>query len=232
MGAADRAFRIFMQFQFAKTHGQRIDQQQPPDQRLSRTEDQLDDFRRLNDSQQARQNSQHPAFRTRRNKSRRWRLRIQAAIARTFLSAEHARLPFKTKDRGIRVRLSRQHARIVHQVPRWEIVSAVRDDVEILEDLQRVFTAESSGKFHNIYIGIDGFQRVFRRVELRTPNVAGPVNHLALPGTRSTAPPARRHRYTELSRPSASVGPLRRPLAESDAANTAPSLPASIVSSN
>ena len=44
MGAAYRAIRVLAQFQLAEAHGQRIHQQQPPDQRLAHTQDQFDDL--------------------------------------------------------------------------------------------------------------------------------------------------------------------------------------------
>jgi len=44
MGAASRALWIFPQLQLAELHPQRIDQQQPPNQRIATTQNQFDSF--------------------------------------------------------------------------------------------------------------------------------------------------------------------------------------------
>src|SRR5215469_3518061 len=54
MRAACRAIGIFPQFEFAEFHAEGIDQQQPADERVALTEDQLDGLGSLNHPDQAR----------------------------------------------------------------------------------------------------------------------------------------------------------------------------------
>src|ERR1035441_3274473 len=74
----------------------------------------------------------------------RWRLRIETAIARSLFGGKHTRLPLKTKNRPVNIRLAREHASIVDQVARGKIVGAVGNDVELAKQLQRV----GAGQFH------------------------------------------------------------------------------------
>ena len=134
MGSANRAIRILAQLEFAKLHAQGVDQQQTSDQRLARAQNQLDGFRRLHHADQSGQNAQHSTFRAGRHQSRRWRLGIQAAIARPFFGGENAGLAFKAEDRAINVWLAGEHAGIIHQITRGKIVCSVHNDVKVGKD--------------------------------------------------------------------------------------------------
>ena len=91
--------------------------------------DQLDRLGRLDHADDARQHAEHAAFGAARHEAGRRRLGIQAAIARAVLRREHRRLSFEPEDAAVRVRLAEQHARVVHEIARREIVGAVEDDV-------------------------------------------------------------------------------------------------------
>ena len=91
------------------------------------------DFGRLNHADQSGQNSEHSAFGARRHQSRRWRLGIQAAIARAFFGRENAGLAFEAENRAVNVGLAGEHAGVVHQIAGGKIVGAVGDDVEFAE---------------------------------------------------------------------------------------------------
>ncbi len=138
MLAANRALGILAQLQLPEAHVERIHQQQAPDERLAFAENELDGLRRLDDADQAGQNSQHSALGATRHKARRRRLGIQAAITWPILSGEDAGLAFEAEDRSVRVRLAQQHACVVHQIARGEVVRAVGDDVVVLQDVERV----------------------------------------------------------------------------------------------
>src|ERR1700722_17853254 len=133
MLAAHRAIRILAQLQFAELHSQRIEQQQPADETVTPPENQLDRLHRLNRSDDSREHTEHAALSARRHKSRRRRLGIEAAVARTIRHAKHSNLPLKPKNRSVNVRLAEQNARIVYEIPRRKIIGSVDDDVEILE---------------------------------------------------------------------------------------------------
>src|SRR5205085_7782798 len=91
----------------------------------------------------ARQHAEYAAFSTRRHKSGRRRLWIQAAITRTAFRPEHTRLSFKAKDRAIDVGFAGQHAGIVDEIARREIIRAVNNDVVIAEQLKRVLARQA-----------------------------------------------------------------------------------------
>ena len=133
--AAHRAVRILPELQLAEPHPQRVVDQEPADQRLADAGDQLDRLGRLDDADDARQHAEHAAFGAARHEPGRRRLRIQAAIARTVLGREHRRLPLEPEDAAVGVRLAEQHARVVGQIARREVVGAVEDDVVRLEQL-------------------------------------------------------------------------------------------------
>src|SRR4029077_9390687 len=96
----------------------------------SDAENQLDYFRSLHHANESRQNPKNAPFRARRHQARRWRLRIQAAIARPVFRREHAGLTFKAEDRSVDIRLASQHTSIVYQIPRREVIGSIGDDVE------------------------------------------------------------------------------------------------------
>ena len=138
MRAAHRAVRILPQLQLAEAHPQRVVDQEAADQRLADAGDQLDRLGRLDHADDARQHAEHAAFGAARHQPGRRRLGIQAAIARAVLGREHRRLPLEPEDAAVGVRLAEQHAGVVRQVARREVVGAVEDDVVGLEQLQRV----------------------------------------------------------------------------------------------
>src|SRR3954453_1850044 len=133
MRTAHRAFRIFPQHQFPEFHPQCIDQEQSTDQRITNTKNELDDLGRLHYAHKTGQDSQDTALGAGWNQPRRWRLRVEAAIARAILGREYAGLSFKTKDRSVHIRLSRQHASVVYQIARGEVIGAIGDKVELAE---------------------------------------------------------------------------------------------------
>src|SRR5690348_2163959 len=155
MRSAHRALRIFAQFQFPELEIQRIEQQQTANQRLALAENQLDGFKRLNRTDDAGQHSQYSAFGTAWNEARRWRLRVEAAVARAFAGVKYGSLPLEAKDAAVNIRLSQQNASIVHQVPGGEIVRAVDDDVIVAEDIERVLGSQPRLVGNHLHVWID-----------------------------------------------------------------------------
>ncbi len=62
MGSARRAIRILAQLQLAEAHGQRVDEQQAPNERFARAENQLDRLSRLHYADETGQDAEHSAF--------------------------------------------------------------------------------------------------------------------------------------------------------------------------
>ena len=74
------------------------------------------------------------------------RLGIQAAVARAAGRREHRRLAFEAEDAAVDVRLPQQHAGVVDEVARGEVVGAVEDDVVVAEDVERVRRRERASR--------------------------------------------------------------------------------------
>ncbi len=98
MRAAHRALGIFAQLKLAELHTQGINQQQASNQRITIAQNQFDDFGGLDYSDQSGQNSQDSAFGAGRHQPRRWRLGIQAAVARALFCSEDAGLAFEAEN--------------------------------------------------------------------------------------------------------------------------------------
>src|SRR5215204_6097171 len=178
--AANRALRILAQFELAELHRPRVKQQQTIDQQIFRTENDLDRFVCLDRPDNARQYTEHTTFRARRHEAGRRRLRIQAAIARALLGPEDARLTFKPENRAVDVWLAAQHTRVVHEIARGKVVSAVDDDVVVAEESHRVVTRETRLVRFDLDVRIDIAQTIARAFDLATAEIFGAVNDLSL----------------------------------------------------
>src|ERR1700674_1936556 len=178
--AAHRTVAVLAQLEHAELHVDGIDQQQTSDQRFAFAQDELDDFRGLHHSHQTRQDAKYTALGAGRNQARRWRFRIQAAIAWTLFGSKHAGLTFEAEDGSIHIRLAGQHASIINEVASGEVVGAVGDDVKITKEFQSVRAAKPRIKRPQIQKGIDRLELVSRRVELLAPHIGGGVNDLPL----------------------------------------------------
>src|SRR5205085_9125440 len=82
---------------------------------------------------EAGQNAQDSAFGARGNQSRRWRLGIQAAVARAFFHRKHAGLPLETKDGTVDIWLSGEYTCVIHQVAGGKVVRSIGYDLEVAE---------------------------------------------------------------------------------------------------
>ena len=178
--AARGALRILAQVERAKAHAQRIHEQQPSGEALSDSEDELERLGRLNRADDSRQHAEHAALGAARNESRRWRLAEETAIARRICGREHRCLSLEAIDAAVHVRLAEQHARVVHEIARLEVVGAVDDDVVRPDDLERVARCERRLVRLDLDVRIEILDAVARRVELALADRARAVKHLAL----------------------------------------------------
>src|SRR5262249_40368403 len=104
--AADRALRILAQFQLAEAHLERVEEEQAPNQRLSRSEQQFHGFGCLDYADYAGKNSQHASFGAAGHQSGGRRLRIKATIAGPSRHTKHRCLAFEPEDTAVDVRLT------------------------------------------------------------------------------------------------------------------------------
>ena len=115
--------------------GESVQQNQSADQRLTDAEDQLHRLERLNTSHDSGQHAEDASFGAGGNQAGRRRLPKEASVTRALFGIEHRRLSLEPEDGAVDVGLSQQNAGVVDQIPGWEIVRAVHDDVEITQDL-------------------------------------------------------------------------------------------------
>src|SRR3954470_19618972 len=118
MQPADGTLGIPGQLELAKTHLQRVVDQEPSDQRVAGAKNQLDGFRRLDRSDDPGQYTEHAGFGATRHEAVRRRLRMQAAVTRTVRRREDGGLSFEAKNAAPRVGLSIEHARVIDEVSR------------------------------------------------------------------------------------------------------------------
>src|SRR6185369_3133370 len=178
--AAHRALRILRKLQFAKTHRQRIHEQQPTDQWLAGTEYELDDLRRLDDAQQARQHAEHSALGARWHQTGRRRLRIKTPVEGPRRIREYRCLPFKAKNRGVNIDLACQHAGVIDEITRGEVVGAVGNDVEVAEDVEGVRAGEFGVELSYVDEWIESPNAFRGTIDLRLADIAGCEQHLPL----------------------------------------------------
>src|SRR4051794_32042933 len=95
--SADRAVHVATNLNFPNGHVEHADLKQPTDQRFAFSEEILDGFRGLNHAYESRKDAENSPFGTRRNFAWRWRLGIQAAVARAILRLEHRGLSLEAK---------------------------------------------------------------------------------------------------------------------------------------
>ena len=85
---------------------------------------------------------------------------------------EDAGLAFEAEDRAVDVRLAQEHAGVVDQVARREVVRAVDDDVVVLQDLERVGAGEHGVVLHHIQVRVEALQHDLGGVDLEPADVA------------------------------------------------------------
>ena len=179
--AADRALRIAPQTQLAELHVERVEQQQTPHERSPLAQRELQNLRRLNAPDDARQHPQHAALGAARHHPRRRRLGIKAAVTRPAqVRREDTRLSVEAENRPVNIGLLQDHARVVREVARREIVRAIHDDVVLPDDLERVLAAQAHVVAHDFHVRIDLVDRLLGRLGFRAAHIARAVNDLPL----------------------------------------------------
>ena len=170
---ADRALGVLAELELAELHLQRVEQQQPADQRVADPDDQLDDLVGLERADDPGQHAEHAALGAGRHQARRRRLREEAAVARPLRSPEDRDLALETEDRAVDVGLAQHHAGVVDQVAGREVVGPVHDEVVVLEQVERVAGFEPGLVRDDPDVRVDPAQALGRGFDL------GPAHVLA-----------------------------------------------------
>ena len=178
--SADLALGVLAQLDELEGHIQGVVEQQAPDQRRPRAQDQLERLGRLQRADGARQHAQHPALGAGRHQPGGRRLGEQAAVARSRPRVEHAHLPVEAEDRAVHVGLAQQHAHVVGQVARREVIRAVDDHVVIGGDAHGVRRSERLVVSVHLDVGVQVQHAPARRLDLQHVQRLHAVDHLAL----------------------------------------------------
>ena len=178
--SANRTVRILAQLEFPNVERESVQQNQSADQRLTDAEDQLHRLERLNTSHDSGQHAENASFGAGGNQTGRRRLAKEASVTWALFSIEHRRLSLEAEDGAIGVGLSQQNAGVVDQIPGWEIVRAVHDDIEITQYLQCVVRGEAGVEPLDLRVGIEVVDPRLGRIELRRADGARAVDDLTL----------------------------------------------------
>ena len=135
---------------------ERVEQQQPADERLADLRGQLDRLVRLQRADDPRQHAEHAALGARRRQLRRRRLREEAAVARALVRLEHRHLALEAVDRAVDDGDAAPHGRVVDEVPRREVVGAVDDQVPaVVEDPVDVLRGQALAVGDDVDVGVE-----------------------------------------------------------------------------
>ena len=226
---ADRALGIATDRDLGERGRERVEEQQPPDQRVADAERQLERLVRLQRADHAGQHAEDAALGAARRQLGRRRLREQAAVARALVRLEDRRLALEAEDRAVhdRDRRARRPRRSAgsgwgscRPRRRSRPIPAPRIVVDVLR-------GEPLLDRDDLDVRVELLERAPRRSRLRLAEARGRVQHLALeirlvhdvvvddaragprPRPRGTGPPAsrgRRRRSAACSSRAASAG--------------------------
>ena len=160
---------------------ERVEEEEPPGERVAALEDQLQRLVRLDRADDPRQHAEHAALRAARRELGGRRLREEAAVARPDARVEHGDLALEAEDRAVDDRDPAPHGRVVHEVARREVVGAVDDHVPAVgEDPVDVLGGEPLLERHDLHVGVERLERPLRGADLRLAEPVGRVHDLAL----------------------------------------------------
>jgi hypothetical protein len=103
-----------------------------------------------------------------------------AAVAGPFGGPEHAQLPLEAEDRAVHVRDAEQHAGVVDEVARREVVGPVDDEVVATDHVQGVLRRQVRLVLDDLHVRVDLEDRRLGRVDLVRADVRGAVDDLPL----------------------------------------------------
>ena len=115
------------------------------------------------DAEQSGQHAEDAAFGAGGHEARRRRLGVEAAVAGAALRREDRGLALEAEDRGVDVGLAEQHAGVVDEVARREVVRAVGDDVVVARRSRSAFSEVSARLVgHDLDVRVDVAQPLGR----------------------------------------------------------------------
>src|SRR5690606_20305521 len=124
--------------------------------------------------------AEYSALRTARDESRRWRFAEEAAVAGTGFGGEYGHLALEAEDAPVHVGDSAQHARVVHQIARGEVVGAVDDHIVAAKNLERVLRSQSGVVRLHVHMRVHVGDPVASGVELRPAEILRSMDYLTV----------------------------------------------------
>ena len=133
------ARRITINAQGGESRAQCIVENKLADERFTDVEENLDCFDGLERTDHAGQDAEDARFGTRRRQFGRWRFGKETPVTRTrrILASgpEYRHLALESEDAAVHVGQPQFHAGVVDEIARWEIVTAVNNEIVSDEDL-------------------------------------------------------------------------------------------------
>ena len=156
MVAADGAVGAALDLHVAELGRERVEEEQPADERFADPGRELDRLVRLQRADDPREDAEHAAFGARRRELGRRRLREEAAVARPFVRLEDGDLALEAVDRAVHDRDVVPDRRVVHEVAGREVVGAVDDQVPaVVEDPVDVLRGEALAVGDDVHVGVE-----------------------------------------------------------------------------
>jgi len=180
VAAGGAALGVAAHSQLRELGAERLEQEQPADERLARLDDQLDHLVRLEQAHDAGQHAQHAVGPARRRQLGRRGLRVEAAVARSLVGDERGELPVEAEDRRVHDRLALAHGRVVQQVAGGEVVRAVHDHVVVADQVEDVVGVQPGRVRDHVHVRVQRLDRALRGLDLRLADALRVVDHLAL----------------------------------------------------
>ena len=180
MLAADRALRVAVDLDLAEFQGFGVVGQQAAGQQVADAEQELDGLGGLERADHARQHADHARLGAGGNRVLRRRLRKDAAVAGRLAGFDRQRLPVEPQNAAVGVRLLPEHAGIVDQELRREIVGAVDHEIVVGNQRGDIGSADPFLMRVHRHVGIDGPHLFRGRNDLGLADVGGEMDDLPL----------------------------------------------------
>src|SRR5688572_9233575 len=179
--SAHRAVWIPFEPHRPELHGQRVEQQKPPNQGLTDAHDELDRLHCLDGPDNAGQHTKDTTLGARRHRARRRRLWEEAPVARDLRAGQEYRgLTLELVDRAVHQRLSKHLGGVVDQITNREVIGAVHDDFIASEDRERILGSQRDIVGDDLDVWVEIVDPFLRRFHLWLANVRCVVQKLAL----------------------------------------------------
>src|SRR5437868_3505924 len=150
--------------------------EQATNQTVSDPKDELDCFHGLHQTEQSRNNPEHPRFGATWNSVGRWWIREEATITGSAeVRGKHRKLALELVDGSINVRLLLPNADIAGKIARWQVIRAIDDNVVSADQIDGIGRAQSGGMNIEFDLGVDPMQTLTRGFHLLATDIARSV---------------------------------------------------------